>query len=137
MWSIVLLFLGLMKAASYVAGSGTTVNAKSGMSLLRYVMCVARSLCVSVKTQSLRLNERITTRLWPRVIISIVSPSYFPLPLSASGFLLARFTRSCNEAPIPPWILRARDATRNMKLYTYMYYRDKLSQFYVCRSINI
>lgn len=35
MWSVVLLFLGLMKAASYVAGSGTTVDEKSGTSVLR------------------------------------------------------------------------------------------------------
>lgn len=45
MWSVVLLFLGLMKAVSHVAGSGTTVDEKSGMSLL----CVARSLCVPFK----------------------------------------------------------------------------------------
>lgn len=31
MWSVMLLYyLGLMKAASYVAGSGTTVDEKSG-----------------------------------------------------------------------------------------------------------
>ncbi|EGI59875.1 hypothetical protein G5I_11972 [Acromyrmex echinatior] len=29
MWNVVLLFLGLMKAVSYVAGSGTTADEKS------------------------------------------------------------------------------------------------------------
>jgi len=39
MWSVVLLFLGLMKAASYVAGSGTTVDEKSG-TLVLHTSCV-------------------------------------------------------------------------------------------------
>ncbi|KYQ48071.1 hypothetical protein ALC60_13031 [Trachymyrmex zeteki] len=34
MWNVVLLFLGLMKAVSYVAGSGTTVDEKSGTDLM-------------------------------------------------------------------------------------------------------
>ncbi|KYN01278.1 hypothetical protein ALC62_07897 [Cyphomyrmex costatus] len=34
MWSVVLLFLGLMKAVSYVAGSGTTADEKSGTDLM-------------------------------------------------------------------------------------------------------
>lgn len=48
MWSVVLLFLGLMKAASYVAGA--TVDEKSGTSMLR-------TSCVLLIRQLLRLNE--------------------------------------------------------------------------------
>lgn len=48
MWSVVLLFLGLTKAVSYVAGSGTTVDEKSGMLVLHVV--------------KMQLNERATTR---------------------------------------------------------------------------
>ncbi|KYN36063.1 hypothetical protein ALC56_09600 [Trachymyrmex septentrionalis] len=33
MWNVVLLFLGLMKAVSYVAGSGTTADEKSDLVL--------------------------------------------------------------------------------------------------------
>ncbi|TGZ54852.1 Uncharacterized protein DBV15_01940 [Temnothorax longispinosus] len=55
MWSVVLLFLGLMKAASYVAGSGTTVDEKSGMSVLR-VRPLIRPVNTNVKLQ-LRSNR--------------------------------------------------------------------------------
>ncbi|KYM84864.1 hypothetical protein ALC53_05013 [Atta colombica] len=34
MWNVVLLFLGLMKAVSYVAGSGATADEKSGTDLM-------------------------------------------------------------------------------------------------------
>jgi len=38
MWNVVLLFLGLMKAVSYVAGSGATADEKSGTLALRTVL---------------------------------------------------------------------------------------------------
>lgn len=75
MWNVVLLFLGLMKAVSYVAGSGTTVDEKSGTLALR-------TSCVLLR-QLLRSKHKITC------IISVAPLINRPRPLS--------FYLPCNE----------------------------------------
>lgn len=58
MWSVVLLFLGLMKAASYVAGSGTTVDEKSGTSVLCVLLRPVNTLVVAFERTQRQDHDR-------------------------------------------------------------------------------
>jgi hypothetical protein len=69
------LFLGLTKAASYVAGSGSTVDEKSGMSCCVYVS----QPCYGVVSAACKraCNDRIR---------ALIINAYLVFPLSLSGF---------------------------------------------------